>query len=45
MTKRDFKETFMIIIKPHHLIDIIKLYGAGVEYFVPDEFFNTIFIK
>lgn len=26
-----------ILIKPHHFIDIIKLYGAGIERFVPDE--------
>lgn len=24
-----------MIIKPHHFMDIIKLYGAGVEVFVP----------
>lgn len=35
----------MIIIKPHHFIDIIKLYGAGVECFVPDEAFNHAFYK
>lgn len=27
----------MIIIKPHHFMDIIKLYGSGIEVFVPDE--------
>lgn len=27
----------MITIKPHHFLDIIKLYGAGIENFVPDE--------
>lgn len=27
----------MIIIKPHHFIDIMKLYGTGIEVFVPDE--------
>ncbi len=26
-----------ITIKPHHFMDIIKLYGAGIESFVPDE--------
>lgn len=26
-----------IRIKPHHFADIIKLYGAGLERFVPDE--------
>ena len=25
-----------MIIKPHHFMDIIKLYGAGLEVFVPD---------
>lgn len=27
----------MIIIKPHHFLDIIKLFGRGVEFFGPDE--------
>lgn len=27
----------MIIIKPHHFFDIIKLYGAGIDEFVPDK--------
>lgn len=35
----------MIVIKPHHLIDIIKLYGAGVEHFVPDELYQHDFYK
>lgn len=26
-----------IIIKPHHFMDIIKLYGSGINHFVPDE--------
>jgi hypothetical protein len=26
----------VISIKPHHLLDIIKLYGAGLNHFVPD---------
>lgn len=26
----------MIKIKPHHFIDIIKLYGKGVNKFIPD---------
>ncbi len=26
-----------IVIKPHHFLDIIKLYGAGLDIFVPDE--------
>jgi len=25
-----------ICIKPHHFMDIIKLYGSGIEKFVPD---------
>lgn len=25
----------MVLIKPHHFMDIIKLYGAGIEVFVP----------
>lgn len=25
-----------IVIKPHHLLDILKLYGKGIENFVPD---------
>ena len=32
----------MIVIKPHHLIDIMKLYGAGVEHFLPDELFEEL---
>ena len=26
-----------ITIKPHHFMDIIKLYGTGIERFVPDQ--------
>lgn len=26
-----------ITIKPHHFTDILKLYGGGIEVFVPDE--------
>ncbi len=26
-----------IVIKPHHFLDIIKLHGAGLDVFVPDE--------
>lgn len=26
-----------IIIKPHHFLDIIKLYGSGLDVFVPYE--------
>jgi len=25
-----------ILMKPHHFLDIIKLYGAGLEKFIPD---------
>lgn len=35
----------MIIIKPHHFMDIIKLYGKGIEKFVPDEDFGHDFYK
>lgn len=35
----------MIIIKPHHFMDIIKLYGAGIECFVPDKAFEHDFYK
>jgi hypothetical protein len=33
----------MITIKPHHFLDIIKLYGKGIEKFVPDKKFNHDF--
>lgn len=33
----------MIIMKPHHFMDIIKLYGAGIETFVPDEAYKHDF--
>ena len=33
----------MIIIKPHHFLDIIKLYGKGIEHFVPDEAYHHDF--
>lgn len=35
----------MMIIKPHHFMDIIKLYGAGIEHFVPDKAFDHDFYK
>ncbi|MEG1568885.1 MAG: DUF1284 domain-containing protein [Oscillospiraceae bacterium] len=35
----------MITIKPHHFIDIIKLYGGGIEKFVPCEAFGHDFYK
>ncbi|WP_373140124.1 DUF1284 domain-containing protein [Beduini massiliensis] len=34
-----------MIIKPHHFLDIIKLYGAGIEHFVPDTQMNHDFYK
>jgi Uncharacterized conserved protein len=33
----------MIRIKPHHFLDIIKLYGKGIEKFVPDKKYNHNF--
>ena len=33
----------MIKIKPHHFLDIIKLYGKGIEKFIPDEKYNHNF--
>lgn len=30
-------EEALLRIKPHHFLDMIKLYGAGYESFVPDE--------
>ncbi len=33
----------MITIKPHHFLDVIKLYGKGIERFVPDEKYNHDF--
>lgn len=35
----------MIYIKPHHFIDIIKLYGAGYEKFTPDLKYGHSFYK
>ncbi len=32
-----------LIIKPHHLLDIFKLYGKGIERFVPNETYNHNF--
>ena len=34
-----------ILIKPHHFVDIIKLYGSGIEVFVPDEKMGHDFYK
>lgn len=32
-----------IVIKPHHLLDIFKLYGKGLEKFIPDVRLNHDF--
>lgn len=34
-----------IIIKPHHLLDIYKLHGAGITHFVPDETYGHDFFR
>ena len=34
-----------ITIKPHHFMDIIKLYGSGIEHFIPDEKMHHDFYK
>lgn len=34
-----------ITIKPHHFMDIIKLYGSGITDFVPDEKMKHDFYK
>lgn len=34
-----------ITIKPHHFMDILKLYGGGIEVFVPDEKMRHDFYK
>lgn len=34
-----------IIIKPHHFMDIIKLYGTGIKTFIPDEKMGHDFYK
>ncbi|MEE3342895.1 MAG: DUF1284 domain-containing protein [Bacilli bacterium] len=35
----------IIIIKPHHFLDIIKLHGAGLNVFVPDKKMGHDFYK
>ena len=35
----------IILIKPHHFFDIVKLYGAGIEHFVKDEEHGHDFYK
>ncbi|MFA6047798.1 MAG: DUF1284 domain-containing protein [Parcubacteria group bacterium] len=34
-----------ILIKPHHFLDIIKLYGSGLEEFIPDKEYSHDFWK
>ena len=35
----------MLLLKPHHFMDILKLYGSGIEQFVPDERFGHDFYR
>ena len=32
-------------IKPHHVVDILKLYGKGIQRFVPDKQYGHDFYK
>lgn len=34
-----------ITIKPHHLLDVYKLHGAGITHFVPDEAYGHDFFR
>lgn len=34
-----------ITVKPHHFMDIIKLYGSGIRVFVPDQKMNHDFYR
>lgn len=34
-----------VVIKPHHFLDIIKLYGAGIACFVPNEAYHHDFYR
>lgn len=34
-----------VTIKPHHLLDIVKLYGAGIVKFVPNPKYNHDFYR
>lgn len=34
-----------IVIKPHHFLDIIKLYGSGINVFVPDKEYGHDFYR
>jgi hypothetical protein len=35
----------VIVIKPHHFLDIIKLYGSGIKIFVPDKEYGHDFYR
>ena len=35
----------MVLIKPHHLLDIFKLYGAGINFFIPNPLYGHDFYK
>ncbi len=35
----------LIKLKPHHLLDILKLYGKGIDVFVPDSNFGHDFYR
>ncbi len=34
-----------MVIKPHHFMDIIKLYGGGIQVFVPDTDYGHDFYR
>ena len=34
-----------IFLKPHHFLDILKLYGTGLEKFIPDKKYGHDFYK
>ncbi len=35
----------MIVLRPHHFLDVIKLYGAGIETFTPDSNYGHDFYR
>jgi len=37
--------TFQVMLKPHHFLDIIKLYGSGLDFFLPDLKYGHNFYK
>jgi hypothetical protein len=43
--KKTRQKKNFLLMKPHHFLDIIKLYGAGFKEFVPDEKFGHNFWK